>query len=168
MTPHGLTDRFPVNRGVLQGDTLAPYLFVLVLDRVLRIALDGQSWGYCVRERRSSRSPEEKVTDLTYADDIAAIATNFADAQNQLNAIATAGQEAGLEINVSKTVVMVLGDLASLEPDRTLFLNDTPLKRVTSFVYLLVVDPASCWSRGSPSSQHCRTRSLPKHLQHPR
>ena len=29
MTPHGLTDRFPVNRGVLQGDTLAPYLSLI-------------------------------------------------------------------------------------------------------------------------------------------
>ena len=65
---------------------------MLVLDRVLRIALDGQSWGYCVRERRSSRSPEETaVTDLTYADEIAAIATNFADTQNKLNPIAYAG-----------------------------------------------------------------------------
>jgi hypothetical protein len=75
MTLYGLTDKIPVDRGVLQGDTLAPYLFVLVLDRVLCRAL--KSWGYCHKTRLSSRSVDEFVTDLTYAHDIAAISTIF-------------------------------------------------------------------------------------------
>ena len=75
VTTHGLTERVPVRRGVLQGDTLAPYLFVLVIDRVLREALVDETWGYCVRERRSSRSLAEYVTDLTYADDIAVLSS---------------------------------------------------------------------------------------------
>ena len=36
-----LSDPFDLNCGVLQGDTLAPYLFVIVLDYALRRALDG-------------------------------------------------------------------------------------------------------------------------------
>jgi hypothetical protein len=43
---------------------------------------------------------------------------------------ATAGGGTGDQHTVSKTVVMVLDDLASLEPDRTLYLNDTLLRRV--------------------------------------
>jgi hypothetical protein len=31
--------------GVLQGETLAPYLFVIVLDYVMRVALADQSLG---------------------------------------------------------------------------------------------------------------------------
>jgi hypothetical protein len=136
MTPHGLTDKIPVNRGVLQGDTLAPYLFVLILDRVLRRALDDKSWGYCVRERRSSRSVDEYVTDLTFADDTAVLSTSFEDAQTQLNSIALEGIRAGLAINGPKTELLVVGDLASAEPERTIYLNGTPLKRVSDFVYL--------------------------------
>ena len=36
ISPDGETDYFDVLAGVLQGDTLAPYLFVIVLDYVLR------------------------------------------------------------------------------------------------------------------------------------
>ena len=35
-TQHGPTDMFETTSGVLQGDTLAPFLFILVLDYVLR------------------------------------------------------------------------------------------------------------------------------------
>ena len=34
-TPDGLTGAFPTTAGILQGDTLAPFLFVIVVDYVL-------------------------------------------------------------------------------------------------------------------------------------
>ena len=37
--------------GVLQGDTLAPYRFVLVIDWVTRNAIPDTSLGFCIRER---------------------------------------------------------------------------------------------------------------------
>ena len=117
VTSHGLTDPIPVRRGVLQGDTLAPYLFVLVLDRVMQTALVDETMGYCVRERRSSRHPGRFVTDLTFADDIALLAQTFEHADLMLQAVALVGREAGLEINVDKTKVLVIGDLARLNPD---------------------------------------------------
>ena len=40
ISPDGETDAFEVMAGVLQGDTLAPFLFLVVLDNVLRISLD--------------------------------------------------------------------------------------------------------------------------------
>ena len=130
VTTHGLTDRIPVRRGVLQGDTLAPYLFVLVLDRVLRKALDGGSWGYCVRQRSGSRSPAEYVTDLSYADDIALFSTSFEQADSMLTSVSAAAREAGLGINFAKTEVLVEGDLARAEPTRTLSLDGVQLNRV--------------------------------------
>ena len=50
---------------------------MLVLDRVLRKALVDETLGYCVRRRRSSRSLADFITDLTYIDDIAALASSF-------------------------------------------------------------------------------------------
>lgn len=35
------TDWFQIQAGILQGDTLAPFLFVLVLDYAMRQAIDG-------------------------------------------------------------------------------------------------------------------------------
>ena len=39
-SPDGDTDYFDIVAGVLQGDTLAPYLFIICLDYVLRTSID--------------------------------------------------------------------------------------------------------------------------------
>ena len=39
-SPDGDTDFFDIVAGVLQGDTLAPYLFIICQDYVLRISTD--------------------------------------------------------------------------------------------------------------------------------
>ena len=38
LSPDGETDLFEIAMGVLQGDTLAPFLFVIVLDFAMRKA----------------------------------------------------------------------------------------------------------------------------------
>ena len=35
----GISDSFLLSSGVLQGDTLAPYLFILVMDYIMRFSL---------------------------------------------------------------------------------------------------------------------------------
>ena len=42
MTPDGKTDFFEIQTGVLQGDTLAPYIFCIVLDYAMRRVIDGR------------------------------------------------------------------------------------------------------------------------------
>ena len=37
-SPDGVTEEFDIVKGVLQGDTLSPYLFVIILDYALRKA----------------------------------------------------------------------------------------------------------------------------------
>ena len=39
-SPDGDTDYFDIVAGVLQEDTLAPYLFIICLDYVLRTSMD--------------------------------------------------------------------------------------------------------------------------------
>ena len=39
-SPDGDTDYFDIVAGVLQGDTLAPYLFIICLDYALRTSID--------------------------------------------------------------------------------------------------------------------------------
>ena len=40
ITSDGETKEFQISKGVLQGDTLAPLLFVIVLDYAMRMAIN--------------------------------------------------------------------------------------------------------------------------------
>jgi len=52
LSPDGETDEFSILAGVLQGDTLAPYLFIIVLDYVLRILDEENRPGFTLEERK--------------------------------------------------------------------------------------------------------------------
>ena len=76
----GLTSKeFPITTGVLQGDVLAPFLFIIVVDYVTKQA--ERSFGYLTHKgkqqhltrklRNSSTQVERKISDLDFADDIA-------------------------------------------------------------------------------------------------
>ena len=55
-----------------ETDTLAPFLFVITLDYMFRTSLDELNYmGFTLSQRRSSRHPAEKITDVDYADDLA-------------------------------------------------------------------------------------------------
>ena len=70
LTPEGETSAFKINTGVLQGDPLAPFLFIIVVDYALRTSITSSD-GLTLMPRRSSRYPAEKLADLDYADGIA-------------------------------------------------------------------------------------------------
>ena len=42
LTPDGETKSFNITTGVLQGDTLAPFLFIILLDYAMRMAVKGK------------------------------------------------------------------------------------------------------------------------------
>ena len=68
-------DYFDIVAGVLQGDTLAPYLFIICLDYVLRTSIDKiRENGFELTKRRSKRYPAKTITDADYADDLALLA----------------------------------------------------------------------------------------------
>ena len=71
-TPDGDTESFEILAGVLQGDTLAPFLFIVALDYALRCAIDGkeEELGFTLNKRASRRVPAKTLTDLDFADDI--------------------------------------------------------------------------------------------------
>ena len=73
LSPDGETEYFSITAGVLQGDTLTPYLFIIVMDYALRKALKGkeEELGFQLKRRQSSRVSPEVITDLNFADDIA-------------------------------------------------------------------------------------------------
>ena len=71
-SPDGDTDCFDIVVGVLQGDNLVPYLFIICPDYVLRTSIDKIKENcFELTWRRSRRYAAKTITDSDYADDIA-------------------------------------------------------------------------------------------------
>ena len=71
----GNTNYFDIVAFVLQGDTLAPYLFIISVDYVLRKSVDKmEDNGFKLAKERSRRYPAQIITDEDYADEIALLA----------------------------------------------------------------------------------------------
>jgi hypothetical protein len=120
----GKSRSFRVKTGVRQGCILSPCLFNLALDWVMRRTISEVD-GVLVAEGL-------RISDLDYADDIALLAENAADAQSLLNRLATYGGQIGLRINAGKTEFMTMNTTDQIQ----LLVNDTPIKQVSDFKYL--------------------------------
>ena len=85
VSPDGNTEYFKILAGVLQGDTLAPFLFIVVLDYAMRKATaENKNLGFTLHPR--SRWHESvKITDVIFADDIAALSDTIEDAETLLH-----------------------------------------------------------------------------------
>ena len=93
--------------GVLQGDTLAPYLFIICLDYVLRTSIDKiKENGFELTKKRSRRYPATTITDADYADDIAILANTPDQAETLLHSLERAAASIGLHVNAHKTEYM--------------------------------------------------------------
>ena len=65
------TDYFDIIPGVLQGDILAPYLYIICLDYMLSSSIDLMKVnGFKLAKERSRRYPAQTIMDADYADDI--------------------------------------------------------------------------------------------------
>ena len=74
-SPDGDTDYFDIVARVLQGDTLAAYLFIICLDYVLRKSIDKiKENNFKLTKERSRRYPAKTITDADYAEDITLLA----------------------------------------------------------------------------------------------
>lgn len=72
--------------GVLPGDTLAPFLFILVMTFVMRKAMiDSYGVKICNKTGTTRRgTPEKYLTDLDFADDIVLLSSTIKGAQTLL------------------------------------------------------------------------------------
>ena len=105
ISPDGETELFDITAGVLQGDTLAPFLFIIVLDHAMRQAISGreEELGFTIHPRKSRRHPKVVLTDLDFADDISLLSDKIEQVQKLLTSVETACKKVGLGINAKKT-----------------------------------------------------------------
>lgn len=129
---------FEPNCGVLQGDTLAPYLFILVVDCVMAMTVDKlKRHGLVIRRAHRKHGdrgyrPPVLITDLIYADDIVLFSRNQTNLQILFTALQREAKKVGLYCNAKKTQCINFGPPC---PNITL-LDGTPIAFVEQYKYL--------------------------------
>lgn len=119
---HKSTAKFKIGRGVRQGDTISPKLFISVLESVFK-KIDWSEMGIKING--------EYLSHLRFADDIILIAANLDQAQVMLEQLNEESNKVGLKMNLSKTKYMT-----NINDDRDIKIGDTVIERVDSYVYL--------------------------------
>ena len=106
-SPDEDTDYIDIVAGVLQGDTLAPYLFIIYLDYVLRTLIDKiKENGFKLTKKGSRRYPTKTITDADYADDLVILANAPAQTETLLHSLEQAA--AGIGLHVKRNICALI------------------------------------------------------------
>ena len=118
-SPDGDTVYFEIIAGVLHGDTLAPYLFIICLDYVLRTSIDlMKENGFKLAKERSSKYHAQTITDVDFADDIAFLANTRTQAETLPHSLERAAGGIDLHANADNTDYTCFnqrGDISTLK-----------------------------------------------------
>ena len=143
-TEDGISDPIHVQAGVLQGDTLAPFLFIIALDYVLRASIfeqDGVPLSACSTGTRITRRRDgaRVITDLDFADDIILFCPTLHQARATLHRVEAVALTIGLRINSGreKTEYFTIGRIRDEENLFSLSLADgRTVPKVDHYKYL--------------------------------
>ena len=126
-SPDGGTDYFDIVAGVLQRDTLAPYLFIICLDYVLRTSIDNiRENSFELTKKRPEGTPQKQLPTSTTL-----LANTPNEAETLLHSLERPAAGIGLHVNAQKTDFMCFnqkGDISTLD--------GTSLKLVDNFTHL--------------------------------
>lgn len=137
-----LTNSIGITKGVLQGDSLSPTLFSLML--------------YDIDEyfkRNGHRRIEEKMELLSFADDMVLIADNPIDMQEKVNTLHNYCIENRLEVNTDKRKLLVCRRSNKKKGTRKIMYSNIAIEEVKEYTYL-----------GIPFTQSGRFYTATKHF----
>ena len=121
----GQTDWFDVKSGVKQGCNMSGFLFLLVIDWIMRRTVSGANTG--IRWKLWS-----KLDDLDFADDIALTSSTKCQIQQKVTNLSTNSKTTGLKINSEKTKLFRLNTTSNEHVQ----VDEHDIEDVESFVYL--------------------------------
>lgn len=112
---------FSIGRGVKQGDPLSPKLFISLLESIIK-RLNWEKTGLNINGKYLSH--------LCFADDLVLLSESSTQLQSMIDSLNTASKQVGLEMNLSKTMVMT----NSLQ--RRISVDNETLKYTENYIYL--------------------------------
>lgn len=140
-----LSADIPVGVGVLQGDTLAPYLFILVMDSILR-ALDDDDGvfvtnkGLPTKRQKAMGKTSGGIPALGFADDVLLVSHQSEGLQRLLTTFESQANRTGLKLNMGKgkteRFVIKKGKLVIGDKDVITTLSGAEVPAVTDYKYL--------------------------------
>ncbi|VDP36679.1 unnamed protein product [Schistosoma margrebowiei] len=124
---HGgqLTKSFEVKTGVRQGCLVSPFLFLLVIDWIMKTSTSEGNHGIQWTSRM-------QLDDLHFADDLVPLSQAQQQMQEKTNSVATASAAVGLNIHKGKSKVLRY-NTACTDP---ITIDGEDLEDVKSFTYL--------------------------------
>ena len=125
----GLTDWFPVQKGVRQGCILSPYLFSIYTEKIMRDV----NWDVRYDMFDPIKVNGENIGDLRYADDTALLSHSVSGLDATIRTVKEYSEQKGLLLNARKTKIM---DSVCCVTPSTIKVGDEYIERVGSFEYL--------------------------------
>ena len=119
------TEWFKIKTGVKQGCSMSGFLFLIIVDWIMRRTVRNGETG--IRWRFTS-----KLDDLDFADDLALLSSKREHIQTKSDRIAEEASRVGLKININKSKVMRI----NARNNDNITINGEALEDVETFVYL--------------------------------
>lgn len=123
-----LSDPFLIETGVRQGDGLSPLLFNCALEKVVR------EWNKNLDKTSGIKLGTKglKVNCLAFADDMALIAKNWEEAEQQIKELEKQAAKIGLKISFEKTKILT----NIKNSPNSICINENKICKVDHFKYL--------------------------------
>ena len=125
ITEAGTGPWFDVKSGVKQGCVMSGFLFILVIDWIMRQTVQQQNTGI-------QWTLTEKLEDLDYADDIVTTSSSWNHAQQKVTRLSENGLRTGLKINKEKTKTIRINS----RNNNPIVLDGEDVEDVDTFKYL--------------------------------
>jgi hypothetical protein len=121
-----LSDSFPIQNGLKQGDALSPLLFKFALEYVIRK----------VQENQVGMKLNGTHQLLAYVDDVNLLGDNTDTIKKNTETLIGASKEVGLEINIEKTKYMLISCHQNVGQNRDIKIANKSFENVSQFKYL--------------------------------